>query len=80
MVKGRVCAREFQNASTVCPERVRPLASVIVPEIMSGTSSPRSSRTSATANAAAFALSVSTTVSMSSRSAPPSRRPRTDSR
>ena len=35
---------EFQKASVTCPESVRPLASVIVPEIMMGTSRPCSSR------------------------------------
>ena len=35
----------FQNASTVCPDNVRPDASVIVPEIQSGTSTPSSSNT-----------------------------------
>ncbi len=37
---GRAWATEIQNASTVWPESVRPLASVIVPEIMSGRSRP----------------------------------------
>ncbi len=67
---------EFQNASVTWPERVRPLASVMVPEIMMGTSSPSSSRYSVTPKIAAFAFSVSKMVSMSSRSAPPSTSPR----
>ncbi len=34
---GGACATEFQKASVVWPESVRPLASVMVPEIMTGT-------------------------------------------
>jgi len=33
---GRACRTEFQNASGVCPESVRPEASVIVPETITG--------------------------------------------
>ena len=33
---GRACRTEFQNASVTCPDRVRPDASVIVPEMMTG--------------------------------------------
>ncbi|MCY1455715.1 hypothetical protein D9M71_728690 [compost metagenome] len=36
---------EFQNASVVWPDRVRPEASVMVPEIMIGNSKPTSSNT-----------------------------------
>ncbi len=43
---GRTWRTEFQNASTVCPESVRPDASVIVPETMTGSSTPVSSKTS----------------------------------
>jgi hypothetical protein len=32
---------EFQKASVVCPESVRPLTSVMVPEIISGSSTAR---------------------------------------
>ena len=38
--QGRACEIEFQNASVVWPESVRPLASVIVPDIMTGTCRP----------------------------------------
>lgn len=31
---GRACITEVQNASTVCPDRVRPLLSVMVTEIV----------------------------------------------
>ena len=55
---------EFQNASVVWPESVRPEASVIVPEMMTGSSTPRSSNTPATAKIAALAFSVSKTVSI----------------
>ena len=40
-MSGRAWATEFQKASVVWPESVRPLASVIVPEIMTGTRRPR---------------------------------------
>src|SRR4026208_2008778 len=36
-VSGRAWATEFQNASVTWPESVRPLASVMVPEIITGT-------------------------------------------
>ncbi len=39
-LSGSACETEFQNASTVCPVSVRPLRSVIVPEIMIGRSRP----------------------------------------
>ena len=42
---GRACISEYQNASAVCPESVRPLWSVIVPEIITGTRSPRAAKT-----------------------------------
>ena len=74
-MSGRACATEFQNASVVWPERVRPLASVMVPEIMTGTRSPRRSNTPSMAKIAALALSVSKIVSIRIRSAPPSSRP-----
>ena len=57
-----------QNASTVCPDSVRPLRSTIVTEIHSG----RSGATSRAAAIAALAFSVSKIVSISSRSTPPS--------
>src|ERR687898_268181 len=67
---------EFQNASVTWPESVRPLASVMVPEIMIGTSRFSSSRYSLIAKIAAFAFRVSKIVSTSSRSTPPSTSPR----
>ena len=39
-LSGRACATECQNASVVCPESVRPLASVMVPEIITGSRTP----------------------------------------
>ena len=69
---GRAWRTEFQNASTVCPESVRPEASVIVPDTMMGRSTPSSSSTPRTANSAALAFSVSKTVSTRIRSTPPS--------
>ena len=62
----------FQKASVVWPDRVRPEASVMVPEIMIGISFPVSSSSVFTAKMAALALRVSNTVSISSRSTPPS--------
>ena len=44
MESGRAWRTEFQNASGVCPESVRPEASVIVPEIMTGSRSPDASK------------------------------------
>ena len=41
MQSGRAWATEFQNASVVWPDRVRPLASVMVPEIITGSPEPR---------------------------------------
>ena len=64
-----------QNASTVWPESVRPDASTMVPEMISGTCRPSSSKSACTAKMAALALSVSKIVSMSRMSAPPSSRP-----
>jgi hypothetical protein len=74
---GRACAIEIQKASMVWPERVRPLRSTTVTEIITGGRIPVSSPTSSIAISAALALSVSVIVSTSSRSAPPSIRPRT---
>ena len=67
-IRGLAWRTEFQNASTVCPDRVRPLRSTIVTESHSG----RPGATSRAALIAAFALSVSKMVSISSRSTPPS--------
>ena len=69
-----------QKASTVWPESVRPDASTIVPEIISGTGTPSSRASVRTAKMAALALRVSKIVSTSRRSAPPSSRPAAASR
>jgi hypothetical protein len=74
---GLACAIEVWKASMVWPESVRPLRSVIVTEIITGSRTPRSSNTSSIATSAALALRVSKMVSTSSRSTPPSMRPRT---
>ena len=66
--RGSACSIERQNASTVCPDSVRPLRSTIVTEIHKGSCGA----TSRAAAIAAFAFSVSKIVSTSSRSAPPS--------
>ena len=66
--KGCACSTDVQNASTVCPERLRPLRSTMVTERNSGISGA----TSFTAAMAALPLSVSKTVSMSRMSTPPS--------
>ena len=71
-VKGFACAMEFQNASVVCPESVRPEASVIVTDTITGKRSPRSRNTSSIANKAALRLSVSKVVSGNRMSTPPS--------
>ena len=75
-LNGRACATETQKASIVCPDSVRPLRSVIVAEIMSGSRTLCSSKTSSIATMPALAFSVSTIVSSRSRSHPPSMRPR----
>ncbi len=67
------CSVLTTNASGVWPDRVRPLASVMVPESMIGTRRPVAANASSHANRAALAFRVSKTVSMSSRSTPPSR-------
>ena len=63
---------EFQNASAVWPDSVRPDASVIVPEIMTGNSVPQARNARLMPMIAAFALSVSKMVSTSRKSTPPS--------
>ena len=60
----------------VCPDNVRPLRSVIVTEITSGSVTPCSSNSSWMATRAALAFGVSKIVSMTMRSTPPSIRPR----
>jgi hypothetical protein len=74
--RGRACITEYQKASTVWPDRVRPLRSVMVPEIITGRRTPVASATSSIAKSAALAFRVSKMVSTSSRSAPPSISPR----
>ncbi len=69
---GRACSTEIQNASTVWPERFLPLRSIAVKEIQSGSSGA----TSCAATSAALAFRVSKTVSIMSRSTPPSRKSR----
>jgi hypothetical protein len=59
MASGRAWRTEFQNASATWPDRVRPEASVIVPEMMIGQRLPRSSNRVRQAKIAALALSVS---------------------
>ncbi len=80
MERGRAWRTEFQNASGVCPESVRPEASVIVPEIMIGRRSPERSKCSSIAKSAALALSVSKIVSTRMMSTPPSTSAATASR
>ena len=79
-ISGSAWRTLFQNASTVWPDSVRPEASTIVPEMISGSRSPSSSNSDSTAKIAALALSVSKIVSISRRSAPPSTSPAADSR
>jgi hypothetical protein len=71
-ISGFACSTASQNASSVCPESVRPERSTIVTEIQSGSSGASSSA----ATRPAFAFSVSKIVSRRSRSTPPSRSPR----
>ena len=71
---GRTCRTEFQNASVVCPDSVRPEASVIVPDTITGKRRPHRSKQDSSANSAALPFSVSKIVSTRKRSAPPSAR------
>ena len=76
MLNNLICETEFRNAPKVCPERVRPLLSVIVPEIITGNPSIlRSSSMLSIANNAALAFRVSKMVSTIRISAPPSSKP-----
>ncbi len=77
---GRAWRTECQNAPTVCPDRMRPEASVTVPETITGRRSPLASISSSSAKIAALALSVSNTVSTRNRSTPPSSKPSACSR
>ncbi len=67
---------EFQHASTVCPLSVRPEASVMVIEAMTGSVMPVSSKYFSIAKSAAFRFSVSKVVSGMRMSTPPSTSPR----
>ena len=77
---GFTCRTEYQNASVTWPDSVRPEASVMVPEIITGQRRPRSSNSVSSAKIAALAFSVSKIVSTSSTSAPPSTSPSACSR
>ena len=77
---GRTCRMEFQKASVTWPDSVRPLASVMVPDTITGHRRPCSSKSVSTAKIAALALRVSKIVSMRRMSTPPSTRPRASSR
>ncbi len=72
IARGAAWRTECQNAVGVWPDRVRPLASVMVPEITTGSSNPQSSKHWCTAKMAALQLSVSNTVSIRMISTPPS--------
>jgi len=74
---GRACSIDARKASMVWPESVRPLLSVMVTEMMTGTRAPRAANVSSMAHRHALAFMVSKMVSATRRSAPPSRRPRT---
>ena len=71
-ISGSACSIDVQNASIVWPQSVRPERSTIVTLIQSG----NCGAASRAAAIAAFAFSVSKIVSISSRSTPPSARPR----
>ena len=72
--RGRACATLFQKASLVCPLRVRPDMSTIVPLRKTGMRTPVSSNRRSAAWMAALAFRVSNIVSMSSRCTPASTR------
>jgi hypothetical protein len=68
---------EFQQASTVWPDNVRPEASVMVMEAITGSFVPVSAKYFSMANSAALRFSVSNVVSGRRMSTPPSTSPRT---
>ena len=72
IVIGLACRTACQNASTVWPDRLRPDRSVSVIDSMIGTSTPRAAPAWIAAITPAFAFSVSNTVSIRMKSAPPS--------
>ena len=69
---GFACRTEYQKASVVCPDRVRPERSVIVPDIIIGRLSPWLSNNSSNAKMQALAFNVSKMVSIKNKSIPPS--------
>jgi len=69
------CETECQNASIVWPESVRPLASVMVADTMTGRRTPCLTKYWSIANRHAFMLRVSKLVSGNSRSTPPATSP-----
>ena len=66
---------ECQNASTVWPDNSLPLASVMVPETITGIFLPISLKRDCIANNAALQFKVSKTVSIIKISTPPSNKP-----
>ena len=72
MVSGFAWRTECQKAVTVWPDKIRPEASVTVPEIMMGKRKPLSSKNVSMANKAALQFSVSKMVSTIKISEPPS--------
>ena len=80
IVKGLAWRTECQKAVGVWPDSVRPDRSVMVPEIITGSRRPISTKTSSMPASAALAFSVSKMVSTRMMSAPPSIRPRAASR
>ena len=72
MAKSGKCATDVRNAPSVCPESVRPALSATVADKITGRVLPFCSITSAAAQSAALALSVSKAVSMMKPSTPPS--------
>ncbi|PAV93430.1 hypothetical protein WR25_10368 [Diploscapter pachys] len=72
IVTGLACRTACQNASTVWPDRLRPERSVSVIDSISGRSRPSASAASSVAMIPALAFSVSNTVSIRMKSAPPS--------
>ena len=80
IVSGFAWRTECQNAGTVCPDKIRPEASVTVPEIISGKRIPLSSKKASIANKAALQFKVSKIVSTIKISTPPSTSARVCSR
>jgi hypothetical protein len=81
LVADRVCERDrlacrtvAQKASTVCPDRLRPLRSVRAIEIINGSARPSACPASSVAVIAALAFSVSNILSISLNSTAPSTR------